>query len=498
MDFHKDIEDYYQTKKRLFIKTVKAAIINIDDKYGERLNNELSNELTIDIITCSLSNNKAVYYGEVVDKNEKTSKLNIYKNNNLLGRLEVHTPGVFSLYNALVTAACLYSAGIKFSSIQKGLAKLKGVPGRFELVENKMDIPVIVDYAHTPDALRNILLTAKDIVKGRLICVFGCGGDRDRSKRPIMGKVAGELSDYCIITSDNPRTEDQKQIAFDIEQGMKETACKYEVIEDRRKAINKALSIYEKGDLIVIAGKGHENYQIIGGAKTYFSDKETALELIETEHWRINGIRIREIIQATSGELISGDPESMVEGVSTDSRTSKKDMLFIALKGEKHDGHDFLDQAIEAGCSALIISKESGSINALAKNRGVAIIKVEDTVKALHSLASYYLSLFNIHKVGVTGSTGKTTTKEMLYWILSEKYKTVRSIGNFNNHIGLPLSVFNIEEDTEAVIFEMGMDRPRNTHAVGIVKPDISIITNISLSHIEHMINWNLFKQRWR
>ena len=287
LDFHKDIEDYYQTKKRLFIKAVKAAIINIDDKYGERLNNELSNELTIDIITCSLSNNKAVYYGEVVDKNEKTSKLNIYKNNNLLGRLEVHTPGVFSLYNALVTAACLYSAGIKFSSIQKGLAKLKGVPGRFELVENKMDIPVIVDYAHTPDALRNILLTAKDIVKGRLICVFGCGGDRDRSKRPIMGKVAGELSDYCIITSDNPRTEDQKQIAFDIEQGMKETACKYEVIEDRRKAINKALSIYEKGDLIVIAGKGHENYQIIGGAKTYFSDKETALELIETEHWRI-------------------------------------------------------------------------------------------------------------------------------------------------------------------------------------------------------------------
>ena len=209
-------------------------------------------------------------------------------------------------------------------------------------------------------------------------------------------------------------------------------------------------------------------------------------------------IRIREIIQATSGELISGDPESMVEGVSTDSRTSKKDMLFIALKGEKHDGHDFLDQAIEAGCSALIISKESGSINALAKNRGVAIIKVEDTVKALHSLASYYLSLFNIHKVGVTGSTGKTTTKEMLYWILSEKYKTVRSIGNFNNHIGLPLSVFNIEEDTEAVIFEMGMDRPGEIHTlVEIVKPDIGIITNIGLSHIEHMISQeNIFKAK--
>ncbi|NLY72035.1 MAG: UDP-N-acetylmuramoyl-L-alanyl-D-glutamate--2,6-diaminopimelate ligase [Clostridiales bacterium] len=287
LDFHKDIEEYYQAKKRLFMKTEKAAIINVDDKYGERLLIELTNEVGIDIVSCSLRNEDADYYGEVVEKNEKISKLNVYKNNKLLGMLLINTPGVFSLYNALVTAACLHTAGIDFTSIEKGLAELKGVPGRFELVENIKDIPIIVDYAHTPDALKNILLTAKDIVKGRLICVFGCGGDRDRSKRPLMGKVAGELSDYCIITSDNPRTESQKQISLDIEEGLKQTDCKYEVIEDRRKAINRALSIYEKGDLIVIAGKGHENYQIIGGAKTYFSDKETVLELIETEHGRI-------------------------------------------------------------------------------------------------------------------------------------------------------------------------------------------------------------------
>jgi UDP-N-acetylmuramoyl-tripeptide--D-alanyl-D-alanine ligase len=199
-------------------------------------------------------------------------------------------------------------------------------------------------------------------------------------------------------------------------------------------------------------------------------------------------LKISQIIEATKGECISGTPETIVTGVSTDSRALCRGTVFFALEGERFDGHDFLENAIEAGCSALVISKESGSVITHARNRGVAVVKVEDTLFALQELAAYYISLFHLYKIGVTGSTGKTTTKEMLYWILSEKYKTVRNLGNFNNQIGLPLSIFNIEENTEATIFEMGMDRLGEIHRlVEIVKPELGVITNIGLSHLERL-----------
>lgn len=282
MDFHKNREEYYQAKKRLFSLVKKGAIINIDDESGRRLHQELGEEGTLALISCSLKDKKADYYGEILERSERGSKLLIINKGIELGVVTIHSPGIFSLYNGLVAAACLHTAGISFAAIQKGLEDLKGVPGRFELIENSKNMVVIVDYAHTPDALEKVLRTAAEIVKGRLICIFGCGGERDITKRPLMGKIAGSYSDYCIITSDNPRTESQQQIATDIEGGLYETGCNYEIIEDRRKAIAKAVSIYRKGDLILIAGKGHETYQIIGGSKTYFSDQETVRELIET------------------------------------------------------------------------------------------------------------------------------------------------------------------------------------------------------------------------
>ena len=199
-------------------------------------------------------------------------------------------------------------------------------------------------------------------------------------------------------------------------------------------------------------------------------------------------IRIKEIVKAVKGDCPCGDPDIFVSGVSTDSRTAGSGMIFFALTGERFDGHYFLENAIEAGCSAVAVSKISGAFIAHAANKGVAVITVDDTLKALQDLAAYYISLFDIYKIGVTGSTGKTTTKEMLYWILSEKYKTVRNIGNFNNQIGLPLTIFSIDETTEAAVFEMGMDRPGEIHRlVEIVRPNAGVITNIGLSHIKHL-----------
>ena len=158
-----------------------------------------------------------------------------------------------------------------------------GVSGRFEKVANSKGMTVIVDYAHTPDALEKVIKTAREFTKGRVITVFGCGGDRDSAKRPLMGEAAGLYSDYCIVTSDNPRTEDPDAIISDILPGIKKTDCTFEVEPDRRSGIKKALQLYQPGDTVIIAGKGHEDYQIIGTVKHHFDDREAALQIIEEE-----------------------------------------------------------------------------------------------------------------------------------------------------------------------------------------------------------------------
>ena len=160
------------------------------------------------------------------------------------------------------------------NTIIEGLSKNKGVSGRFQTVRSKRGFNAIVDYAHTPDGLENILKTAKEFVKGRIITVFGCGGDRDRTKRPIMGEIAGIYSDYCVITSDNPRTEDPARILDDVEPGTKKSGCEYIKIVDRREAINYAVKMAKEGDVVVVAGKGHENYQIFADKTIHFDDVE--------------------------------------------------------------------------------------------------------------------------------------------------------------------------------------------------------------------------------
>ena len=194
-------------------------------------------------------------------------------------------------------------------------------------------------------------------------------------------------------------------------------------------------------------------------------------------------LTIEQIMESVKGELLLGDPKNEISGVSTDSRKVVEGEVFFPLIGEQHDAHDFIPQAVERGCRTFVLSRKpeglSGPFN---------IILVNDTTKALQDLAAYYLSLFSMIKIGVTGSTGKTSTKEMLYWILSEKYKTARNIGNLNNHIGLPLTVLSIPEDTEAGVFEMGMSELGEIDLLAkLVRPDIGIITNIGISHIENL-----------
>ena len=285
LDFHPDFESYYQAKKKLFYLLKEKGLINIDDDFGKRMYEELKQEEKT-VLSYSVLDMTADYYAKVMEESDRYSLLEIYKGEKFLAAFQMNTPGRFSIYNGLASFAAAFESGIEGKDIIKGIEAVKGVPGRFELVSNNRNMTIIVDYAHTPDALIKVLDAATEFKKGRLICVFGCGGDRDRAKRSMMGEAAGKRCDYCIITSDNPRTEDPKKILDEIETGIQKTTCVYNRIEDRRQAIEEALKCYQAGDVIIIAGKGHETYQIIGKTKQHFDDREVVSEFLEKSDGR--------------------------------------------------------------------------------------------------------------------------------------------------------------------------------------------------------------------
>ena len=195
-------------------------------------------------------------------------------------RVKTGIPGRFSVYNTLAAICGAQKFGIDTETIKQALEEVR-VPGRSELVDNKLELTIMIDYAHSPESLQNILQAAKSYTRGRVISVFGCGGDRDSGKRPIMGEISGKVADYTIVTSDNPRTEDPLKIIEQIEEGVKKTKGKYEVVIDRTKAIEKAIKMANKKDIIILAGKGHEPYQEINGEKFDFDERVIVRDIIE-------------------------------------------------------------------------------------------------------------------------------------------------------------------------------------------------------------------------
>ncbi|MBE6787668.1 MAG: UDP-N-acetylmuramoyl-L-alanyl-D-glutamate--2,6-diaminopimelate ligase [Ruminococcaceae bacterium] len=266
LDFHGTIEEYYLAKKKLFSMCEKA-VVNVDDSFGERLYNEIQCEK----IAYSVKNTTD-YTAKAVTCMPSQIKYELLSEG--LAHIKVNTGGNFTVYNSLCAIACALEIGISIDDVKSALAEFGGVKGRAEVVPDTKDFTVIIDYAHTPDGLKNILKTFKECAKNRLIVLFGCGGDRDSTKRPLMGEIASIYADYVIVTSDNPRTENPTQIIEDIMKGIPSKLFNGKVIEDRREAIKFALSIGQKDDIIVLAGKGHETYQIIGKEKFPFDERE--------------------------------------------------------------------------------------------------------------------------------------------------------------------------------------------------------------------------------
>ncbi|MEA5533615.1 UDP-N-acetylmuramoyl-L-alanyl-D-glutamate--2,6-diaminopimelate ligase [Crocosphaera sp. XPORK-15E] len=280
LDFHKNMEDYFGAKQLLFTPEYLQgrAIINLDDSYGKRLMETLDSG---SVWSYSVNETKADFY---------TSDLN-YQATGVGGTL--HTPkgsiafnsplvGQFNLSNLLAAVATVLQFGLDLTTIIEKLPQFLGVPGRMERVQisEEQDISVIVDYAHTPDSLENLLKAARPFIGGKMICVFGCGGDRDRTKRPLMGKISAELADISVVTSDNPRTEDPQVILADILTGIPQPVEPL-VISDRGEAIYTAIQQAKPGDGVLIAGKGHEDYQILGTEKIHFDDREEAKKALE-------------------------------------------------------------------------------------------------------------------------------------------------------------------------------------------------------------------------
>lgn len=289
LDYHKTMENYYQVKKQLFLRCTEGAVINGDDPYGKRLYAELRE--TVDnssIKRYSLKDTAADYYGKILEKSLLRSRFKFFESGNLLGELEVSIPGEHFVYNAMLAASMARQAGIEFSHLRAGLLELH-VPGRMQQIGSEEDTLGVVDYAHTPDGLEKLLTTLSELKRGRMLCVFGCGGFRDKGKREMMGRIAGSYSDYCIITNDNPRGEPPENIAQAIEEGLRPTGCPYCIVLDRYQAIKRAVSLADKWDIIVVAGKGHETYQLSGDQKLPFDDRKTLRELLEKKYEKTYG-----------------------------------------------------------------------------------------------------------------------------------------------------------------------------------------------------------------
>ena len=276
LDFHGDMETYFKAKRILFSADngLESAVINTDDPYGKRL----ASEVQMPVLRFGFNEAaeiRALAYKSNSDGTDMECETPA-------GRIQfrLHLVGRPNVYNVMAATGASLCLGLDPEAIRAGVESLRGVPGRMELVDAGQDFSVIVDYAHSPDSLQNLLETVRQLPHKKLIVVFGCGGDRDRTKRPVMGEIAAKMSDFVFATSDNPRTENPLDILMEIEPGLRRGTAPYTIVPDRREAIASAISMAKRGDAVVIAGKGHENYQIIGSRVIPFDDRTLARELI--------------------------------------------------------------------------------------------------------------------------------------------------------------------------------------------------------------------------
>lgn len=275
LDYHKTWENYFNAKKELF-KATKKAVTNLDDAYGLKI----VEGIDLDVVTYSVDKAGSNYQAKNVEFSASGVNYEIVGEKS--SKVACPIPGRFSVYNSLCAATVALTLGVDFEEVVCAIEHSNGVKGRIEVVPTpNQDYTVIIDYAHSPDGLENIISSLREIAKGRVVTVFGCGGDRDKTKRPLMGGIAAKLSDFCVVTSDNPRSENPTAIIEDILVGIKDIDTPYEVVENRFEAIKWAMTHAQKDDIILLAGKGHETYQILPTGTIHFDEREAVAQVLE-------------------------------------------------------------------------------------------------------------------------------------------------------------------------------------------------------------------------
>ena len=476
LDYHKTMENYLAAKAKLFSEYIQqggTAVLNADIPEYDFLKQ-----------ICLNRNLHIISYGIHGDTLKLVQQTPIATGQNLVvcyqGKeyaFSIKIYGDFQAYNILTAAGLCMGLGFKWADIYPILSTLTPPSGRLENVGTTPNgAQIFVDYAHTPDALERVLSSLRPYVQNQLVCLFGCGGNRDTGKRPQMGEIAARLSDRIYLTDDNPRNENPA----DIRQQIKQAVPNAIECENRREAIAMAIQNLNPGDILVLAGKGHESGQTIQNITYPFNDKIEAQlvlkKMTETPLWTCAELQMA--LNTTVHQNI------WATGISFDSRIVQPGDLFIALKTEKNDGHQFVKQALEQGATACIVDHKIEDI--FPENQ----IIVPDTTKALEALARFARMRTDAKVIGITGSCGKTSTKEMLASVLKQQGKTHATQKNFNNNLGVPFTLANMPADTQYAVIEMGISHPGEmTELSDFVRPDYTIITNIAPAHQEFFEN---------
>ncbi|MDC0060992.1 UDP-N-acetylmuramoyl-L-alanyl-D-glutamate--2,6-diaminopimelate ligase [Candidatus Pelagibacter sp.] len=481
LDYHKNMKDYFNSKLYLFEKLIRkrgniitdanipqaTKIKNISVKKNANLNLIFSKKKGIELISHKFENEKQIL-------KIKYKNIEYIISLKLIGRVQIK--------NILMAILAANKSNIGFKKIINVISKLKPVEGRLEKIGKiKNKSKVILDYAHTPAALELTLSNLKEqFPSNKINLVFGCGGNRDFKKRPIMGKIADKYSNKIYLTDDNPRNEKPSNIRKEIKKGIK--VNKVIEISSRKKAIQKAIKSLNTGDILLVAGKGHEKIQDYGRKKLFFSDKNEILKSINLKNRSLSKDLKLNIIKEQSNSKIS--KKLLIKDISINSKNIKKHDVFFAIKGKRVDGNKFVSEALKKRSSFAIVNRLNKNFS-LSKQ-----VKVKNSLNFLTRCSSIFRENIDAKIISITGSCGKTTLKEMIGNTLGKIFNTTYSPKSFNNKYGVPLSLFNLKQNDDFGVFEVGMDKKGEIdNLTKIIKPDVGIITNISYAHSKNFRN---------
>ncbi|MDC0952547.1 UDP-N-acetylmuramoyl-L-alanyl-D-glutamate--2,6-diaminopimelate ligase [Pelagibacteraceae bacterium] len=462
LDYHKTMVKYLNAKLILFQKILSHKGNIIADKTIKQF-----------LILKSIS---------------KKRKLNLVEIDKILEKIEnifSDKYNTFQKKNLAMAIAASNICGLKNKKIYKTLKKINDVSGRLELVRTlPNNVKIFIDYAHTPDALLKTIQSLKKTYEKKITLVFGCGGDRDKKKRPLMAKIANSNCEKIFITDDNPRNESPEKIRNEIFKNINIKKCFN--ISNREHAIRIAIMEAEPNEIILVAGKGHETQQFYKNKIIPFSDKKVIkktrlskkLLLKKNQNYLFNTFILKKIKKNNElNELKS------FEGLAIDSRMLKKNNLFLTLRGKKNNGIQYIPNAIKKGAKYIVSSKN-------IKNYKKKLIKVENEIKFLKNFAELKRAYTAAKIIAITGSAGKTSLKNLTKDLLQNFGKTHFSPKSYNNHFGVPISLSNLSIDDQYGVFEVGMSKAGEINNLSkLIQPHIGIITNVGEAHIENFNN---------